>query len=149
MNIMKIMRQNKTTVIVILLFIILVFAGLAVKDWFFPDDGKALYGDIEGLSEHEFTNEMQTALITKFKENTSVKEVEIIVKEAKLITVILTVNDDVTVDTAKALPNIILENVEEKYLSFYDFQVMIKKDVEDATFPIIGTKHNSLAIFSY
>ncbi len=149
MNLMKTMRKNKSTVVVILIFIILIFAALAVQDWFFPDERKAIYGDIEGLEEHQFTEDLQEALTTKFKENAAVKEVSYIVKEAKLITVVLTLTDETTIDSAKTVPNLILENVEEKYLTFYDWQVMITKDIEQEGFPLIGYKHHTLPTFTY
>ena len=44
-------------------------------------------------------------------------------------------------ETAKGLTTTITDNLEKTQTSYYDIQVFISKDNDDASFPIIGYKH--------
>lgn len=57
--------------------------------------------------------------------------------------------DDTSVDTAKALNTKVLDSLSNKEKKFYDIQIFVKKDSEATDFPIIGYKHHAKDTFSW
>lgn len=146
----KFIKNNKLTVItsiICLVFVILVFA---IKLTFFPDEGRAIYGDrLDGIEEVEITSKQEKNIVSKLEEKDEVKSVDTDIK-GRILNVIITVNDDVELDPAKALAPVITENLEEDQNGYYDIQVFIKKsNEEDTRFPIIGYKHQDKDEFSW
>ena len=145
----KFIKNNKLTVITFIICVIFVIIVFAVKLTFFPDEAKAIYGDrLDGIEEVEITSKEQDNIISKLEEKAEVKKAEVDIK-GRIINVIITVNDDVEVNSAKALTTTITDTLEEDQRSYYDIQVFIKKDNDDARYPIIGYKHQDKDSFSW
>lgn len=145
----KFIKNNKLTVITFIICVIFVIIVFAVKLTFFPDEAKAIYGDrLDGIEEVEITSKQQDNIISKLEEKAEVKKAEVDIK-GRIINVIITVNDDVEVNSAKALTTTITDTLEEDQRSYYDIQVFIKKDNDDARYPIIGYKHQDKDSFSW
>ena len=145
----KFIKNNKLTVItsiICLVFVILVFA---IKLTFFPNEGTAIYGDrLDGIEEVEITDDEQDKIISSLEGKDEVKKVETDIK-GRTLNVLITVNDDVELDPAKALTSSITDTLDKEQLGFYDIQVFISKDNDDARFPIIGYKHQDKDEFSW
>ena len=145
----KFIKNNKLTVITFIICVIFVIIVFAVKLTFFPDEAKAIYGDrLDGIEEVEITSKEQDNIISKLEEKAKIKKAEVDIK-GRIINVIITVNDDVEVNSAKALTTTITDTLEEDQRSYYDIQVFIKKDNDDARYPIIGYKHQDKDSFSW
>ena len=145
----KFIKNNKLTVITFIICVIFVIIVFAVKLTFFPDEAKAIYGDrLDGIEEVEITSKQQDNIISKLEEKAEVKKAEVDIK-GRIINTIITVNDDVEVNSAKALTTTITDTLEEDQRSYYDIQVFIKKDNDDAKYPIIGYKHQDKDSFSW
>ena len=145
----KFIKNNKLTVITFIICVIFVIIVFAVKLTFFPDEAKAIYGDrLDGIEEVEITSKQQDNIISKLEEKAEVKKAEVDIK-GRIINAIITVNDDVEVNSAKALTTTITDTLEEDQRSYYDIQVFIKKDNDDARYPIIGYKHQDKDSFSW
>ena len=145
----KFIKNNKLTVITFIICVIFVIIVFAVKLTFFPDEAKAIYGDrLEGIEEVEITSKEQDNIISKLEEKAEVKKAEVDIK-GRILNVIITVNDDVELDAAKALTGTITDTLEEEQTSYYDIQVFVKKDNDDARYPIIGYKHQDKDTFSW
>lgn len=145
----KFIKNNKLTVITFIICVIFVIIVFAVKLTFFPDEAKAIYGDrLDGIEEVEITSKEQDNIISKLEEKAEVKKAEVDIK-GRIINTIITVNDDVEVNSAKALTTTITDTLEEDQRSYYDIQVFIKKDNDDARYPIIGYKHQDKDSFSW
>lgn len=145
----KFIKNNKLTVITFIICVIFVIIVFAVKLTFFPDEAKAIYGDrLDGIEEVEITSKQQDNIISKLEEKAEVKKAEVDIK-GRIINTIITVNDDVEVNSAKALTTTITDTLEEDQRSYYDIQVFIKKDNDDARYPIIGYKHQDKDSFSW
>lgn len=145
---MKMLKKNKYTVIALCIFILLVFFLYEAKQWFFPDTGKALYGD-RLVGKVDVADETYDALVAKIKENPKVKEAHVR-ENGKSINVYITVQADTTIDEAKALTNNMLEPFNDSQVGYYDFQVIVSKEEEaENNFPIIGNKHHNGAGFSW
>lgn len=138
---MRYLRRNKFTIIAIVLLIVFVFIGVQVKNIFVPDEGKASYGDrLSEIKDHKLDDDWFTKIEDKFKENDKVSKIENKV-HGKIINLIITVNDDVDVNTAKEIGNSIVSMFENNELTYYSLQVYLKKDNEALNnFPIIGYK---------
>ena len=145
----KFIKNNKLTVITFIICVIFVIIVFAVKLTFFPDEAKAIYGDrLEGIEEVEITSKEQDNIISKLEEKAEVKKAEVDIK-GRILNVIITVNDDVELDVAKALTGTITDTLEKDQTSYYDIQVFVKKDNDDARYPIIGYKHQDKDTFSW
>ena len=138
---MRFIRKNKFVIIAIGVFLILVILAFQVVNMFFPEEGKALYGNrLDGIEEVEITDSKKEQIENSLKEDAITKEASVSVA-GKIIEIIVTVQDDTTKDAAKALTTRVLDSLEDDEKSFYDVQIFIKKDTEASDFPIIGYKH--------
>ena len=146
---MSFIRKNKFVIIAIGVFLILVILAFQVVNMFFPEEGKALYGNrLDGIEEVEITDSKKEQIENSLKEDAITKEASVSVA-GKIIEVIVTVQDDTTKDAAKALTTRVLDSLEDDEKSFYDVQIFIKKDTEASDFPIIGYKHQNKDGFSW
>ena len=146
----KFMKNNKlvvVTFIICLIFVILVFA---VKLTFFPDEARAIYGDrLDGIEKVEITDSKQDKIVSALENLDTVKEASCDIK-GRILNVLITVNDDVDLNTAKGLTTTVTDNLKKEQTSYYDIQVFISKDNEDdASFPIIGYKHQDKDSFAW
>lgn len=142
-------KNNKVTVVAFIICVIFVILVFAVKLTFFPNEGTAIYGDrLDGIEEVEITDKQQEDIIKALEDKDEVKEVSCDIK-GRTLNVLITVNDDVELDPAKALTSSITDNLEEDQTSYYDIQVFISKDNDDTRFPIIGYKHQNKDGFSW
>ena len=146
---MSFIRKNKFVIIAIAVFLILVIIAFQVVNMFFPEEGKALYGDrLEGIEEVELSDKKLSSMSSAIEDDAAVKEASVSVA-GKIVEVIITVQDDTTVDTAKGLNDIVLEQLDDDEKGFYDIQIFVKKDTDAADFPIIGYKHHAKDSFSW
>lgn len=146
---MSFIRKNKFVIIAIGVFFILVVLVFQIATMFFPEEGTALYGDrLDGIEEVELSNSKLTKIESNLKSDGAVKEADVSVA-GKIVEVIITVQDDTSVDTAKALNTKVLDSLSNKEKKFYDIQIFVKKDSEATDFPIIGYKHHAKDTFSW
>ena len=142
-------KNNKVAVVAFIICVIFVILVFAVKLTFFPNEGTAIYGDrLDGIEEVEITDKQQEDIIKSLEDKDEVKEVSCDIK-GRTLNVLITVNDDVELDPAKALTSSITDILEEDQTSYYDIQVFISKDNDDTIFPIIGYKHQNKDEFSW
>lgn len=146
---MSFIRKNKFVIIAIGVFLILVILVFQVVSVFFPKEGKALYGNrLEGIEKVEITDSKKEQIENSLKEDSITKEANVSVA-GKIIEVIVIVQDDTTIDSAKTLSTKVLNSLNENEKIFYDIQVFIKKNTDANNFPIIGYKHHAKENFSW
>ncbi len=146
---MSFIRKNKFIIIAIGVFLILVFLAFQVVTMLFPKEGTALYGDrLDGIKEVELTDKKLSNIESTLKEDSATKEAKASV-QGKIVEVIITVQDETSVDTAKALSNKVLDCLTKDEKKFYDVQVFVKKDNDATDFPIIGYRHHAKDTFSW
>ena len=146
----KFIKNNKLVAITFIICVIFVILVFAIKLTFFPNEAKAIYGDrLDGIKEVEITDSEQDDIVSALEDLDTVKEASCDIK-GRILNVLITVNDDVALDTAKTLPTTVTDNLKKKQTSYYDIQVFISKDnEEDVSFPIIGYKHQDKDDFSW
>lgn len=143
---MNLIRKNKYTIIAVVVFTIMVFCLYQAKELFFPNAGKAIYGD-RLVGKVEVDKEVYKTVKSKIKENEKVKEITTR-ENGKLINISIVVNDDTSIDDAKKLTDNILEPFTDSQKGYYDFQVFISKESEsENNFPIIAYKHHNSSSF--
>lgn len=142
-------KEHKILVVTVIFLVILIVISFIVKGVFFSNGGNAVYGDrLKGIKEVEITKGERQDLIDFIEEDSSVAKCEYSL-QGKIINIIITINDDVGLDTAKSLAGKVLEKLDTDQKKFYDIQVFVKKDHGGNDFPIIGYKQNSKEGFSW
>ena len=146
----KILKNNRYTVIAIVLFAVLVVIGLILSKSLFPNSGAPVYGNrLDGIEEVKISNENLKELESKIKEKEFVTEVNATIK-GKIVNVIITVKKETNANDAKALSSIMTDYFPKEQTDYYDFQIFIKnEDGEQGGYPIIGYKNNGSSAFSY
>lgn len=143
---MKMVKKNKYTIIAVVIFIIMVFFLYQAKELFFPNEGKAIYGD-RLVGKVEIEAEVYKNVESKIKESDKVKSVSIR-ESGKLINISIVVQGDTSIEDAKKLTDNILEPFTDSQKGYYDYQVFISKEEEEENnFPIIAYKHHNSASF--
>lgn len=146
---MKFIKKNKFTIIAIVCFLAFMLVLIQVKNIFFPNTGKAIYGDrLDGIEEVEVSNSKLDKIVSKYTDNEAVSSAKTQVR-GKIINVIVTIKDEVSLEDAKGLANIVLDVLSKKQKKFYDIQVLIDKTNDSKQFPIIGYKHHSKETFTF
>ena len=149
MNVKNFIKNNKVTVVAFIICVIFVVLVFAIKLTFFPNEGTAIYGDrLDGIEKVEITDKQQKDIIKSLEDKDEVKSADTDIK-GRTLNVLITVNDDVELDPAKALTSSVIDNLKKDQTSFYDIQVFISKDNDDTRFPIIGYKHQDKDEFSW
>lgn len=140
-QIIRLVKENKLTTFVIVIFVLMVIVFHQLFSLLVPNTGKPIYGNTEGKEEAKVDPSLYETLKTTLKEDKMVEEVEVIEGE-KLITFIITVTADTTVDQAKSLAPKTLEGFSDVQKAFYNFQIFVKKvDEAQNNFPISAYKH--------
>ena len=146
---MDFIRKNKFTIIEICCFLLLVVVLVQVKNIFFPNMGKAIYGKrLEGIESAKVTDDKLSTVKENLGAQDSISKVSILIN-GKIINVMLTVGDDLGLDQAKALSDVVYQEFSPDVQKFYDFQVFIQKKNGASNFPIIGYKHHNKENFSW
>lgn len=144
---MKFIKKNKNAIIAVGVFVIVLILFIIIKNTFFPDEKQAIYGTrLEGIENVKISDDVEDKVKASLDE--SVQDVSVRTA-GRIVNVILTVNSDVSADTAKGYAIKVLEIFEEDQKKYYDFQVFIKKEAESNEFPIVGYKHHNKDSFSW
>lgn len=140
-QIIRIIKENKLTVAVVIIFILMVILGHNLFNLLVPNTGKPIYAEMEGKEEARVDSSVYQELKDNLNKEEIVENVEII-EEEKLITFIITVTSDTTIDKAKALAPKTLEGFNDIQKAYYNYQIyVIKTDEALNNFPISGYKH--------
>ena len=147
---MRYLRRNKFTLIALGCLMLIVVVVAVLKNEFVPDEKVAAYGTrLDGIENHKIGNELFDSIKSKLKENERVLEVTNYL-HGKIINLIITVNDEVSVDEAKGIANSTIGLFENEELSYYSLQVYVKKNNEKLNnFPIIGYKGTDAASLNF
>ena len=149
MNVKNFIKNNKVTVIAFIICVIFVILVFALKLTFFPNEGTAIYGDrLDGIEKVEITDSDQKNIIKSLEEKDEVKNADTDIK-GRTLNVLITVNDDVELDSSKALTSSVIDNLKKDQTGYYDIQIFISKDNDDTRYPIIGYKHQDKDEFSW
>lgn len=154
---MKIIKNNKGIFITLFIVLVLVIAGVFVLKAFFPSGNE--YGNrLKGIEKVSFSDKEIKKLEKEIKDREKIKKTSINIK-GKLINIMITVEEDASIDDMKDHCKEKLELFDEEELSYYDIQFYLvkeetkkeedkkddkeKEDEEDTKYPSIGYKHKT------
>lgn len=142
----KFIRKHKNLVLFILIILLSLFAVYYTKNIMNTTETKAIYGERKDAIKGK---EISKDKLSKVESSISdAKEVNART-QGRIIEVIITAKDNVSVSDAKKMADQVSNVFTNDEKKLYDIQVLIKKDKEDASFPIIGYKHHSKNSFSW
>lgn len=148
-NLGKFLKKNKMTVIVIICCLALTIILFALKLTFFPNEAKAIYGDrLDGLSEAKIKNSDLEQIESNLKEKDGVEKISTSIS-GRILNVIITVKDDVSLESVKSFPDEVDKALDDDQKKAYDVQVFIKKNKEDDKFPVIAYRHQGGDHYSF
>lgn len=142
-------KEHKIVVLAVLLMLIIIVLAFLVKMTFFSNSGNAVYGNrLDGIEKVKVDSNQKKDIIENLKNDSAVSKATYQL-QGKIINIVITVNDDVGLDTAKSLTSKVVEKLDDDQKKFYDIQVFIKKNNDAKDFPIIGYKHHNKDDFSW
>ena len=149
-GIKKILKDNKYTVIGILVFIVIALLVSVVYNILFAGAGAPIYGNrLDGIEEVEITKEQRNKLVDTLKEEEKVVEASTNIK-GKILNVHITVSEGTKLSDAKKLTSKITEIIENDQKKFYDIQVFIDIEGENIDgYPTIGYLGKAEKEFKY
>lgn len=144
---MKFIKKNINKIVLIGVIVLAILGVIVAKITFSPNESKAIYGSrLNGKSKVQIKDEDKKKIEESIKGQT--KDIDIRVP-GRIIEIMVTANDDVTLEVAKDFGTKIIESISEDKKAYYDIQLMIKNDANEAQFPIIGYKHHTNTSFSW
>ncbi|MDE5587314.1 MAG: hypothetical protein K2I72_02965 [Bacilli bacterium] len=142
---MKLVKKNKFTIIVVVLFVIFMFGVSEIKKMFFASEG-AVYGD-RLVGKVEVDKETYDQLKEHISQKEKVESVEIR-ENGRSINISITVANDTSLEQAKAVTDGAIDLFTDSQKGYYDFQAFIyKTDAAENNFPIIGYRHHNSSVF--
>ncbi len=142
---MKLVKKNKFTIVVVVLFVIFMFGVSEIKKVFFANDG-AVYGD-RLVGKVEVDKETYNQLKEQIQQKEKVESVEVR-ENGRLINLSITVANDTSLEEAKAVTDGMIDLFTDSQKGYYDFQAFIyKTDAAENNFPIIGYRHHNSSVF--
>lgn len=133
---MKFIKRNRSIIVSIVVFFILILLCLQVKNILFPNDGLAVYGNrLEGkVAITKNLNKKIQELLPEGATKVTVRD------SGRILNITITVTDTITRDTAKSFATQSLAALSEEEANYYDIQFFLVKNAEANDFPIIGYK---------
>ena len=145
----KFINKNKHTIVALGVFLAFIFLAGQLYRIFVPELGSIVYGNrLDGIEEVMLSDTNKANLVSTLEDNVLVKRASVNIT-GRIINVIITVEDDVSVAYSRGLTSIILETIDEDQIEFFDIQVFITKDTDDSQFPLIGYKQNIREEFAW
>ena len=135
--------ENRVLCVLFIIVIICAFLILGVCVKYFFGSSKSSYGDrLNGIEQVEITEEIKNNFINRVKEDEAILDVSLDVK-GKIIYISMTFQNTLTLEEAKARANNSVSLWEEKYLSFYDLNYIIKQEENDENkgFLLMGARN--------
>lgn len=133
---MKFIKRNKSIIVSLIIFFILILLCIQVKNILFPNDGLAVYGNrLEGkVAVTTNLNKKMQELLPEGATKVSVRD------SGRILNITITVSDNITRDTAKSFATQTLPALSEEEANYYDLQFFLVKNTDAPDFPIIGYK---------
>lgn len=137
----KFIKKHRYTLILLLIFILLGFLSIKVKDILVPDEGKATYGDrLKDIEKHTIASSTYEKIEDDITTDKNVLNISHRL-QGKVINYFITVDDKLSIKDAKEIGNKLISLMDEDLLNYYSIQIyIIKEDKSLNNFPIIGLK---------
>lgn len=142
-------RNNKYTIIVLGIFLVLLVLAFASYNLIFPNLGKPVYGNrLNGIENVKISKDELKELGKELEKKDYVTSATVSVT-GRIIKPIITVKKGTKPEDAKKLTEVLLKYFEEEYVEFYDMEIFIKNEEKESGYPIIGYKSRNAKTFTY
>lgn len=140
---MKFLKNNKKLTIALIVVLFLLFMFLIYKI-LFGGNGNGVYGNrLKEIDNVKISKNTEEKLIKELEAHDEVEKVSYKLK-GRIINVILTVNDETSLDRGKEIANEVLNYFDDDEKEYYDFQVFLNSSNDSSeTYPKIGYKNNT------
>lgn len=130
---MNFIKKNKMTLIVVVIFLLLVLLLVQLKEIFFPAVGTAIYGNrLAGIKDVNISPDTIDQVKDSFKED-GVSKVSTRIS-GRTVEIMITVNPDVSLETAKSYGNKSLESFSESQKNIMTFKYLSKRKMSLLSF---------------
>lgn len=135
---MKFIKKHLTAIIVTFICLLLVIlAAFAVYRMFYPSNDKSVYGN-----RLDNAPEISSEMISKIKEKMINSEIVNTIDyntTVKTMKFYVDVKDNTKIESAKKLSNIVIENLTDDIINFYDISIYLtQKNGKMKEYPAIG-----------
>ena len=127
-KIMKLLK-NKTFVMFLVLFVILLVCLFLLKSAFIPNRGSNYGNRLDGIEKISFKDKDKTKITKSIEENDKVSSCKLVI-HGKIINIIYNVNENVGVNEAKEISQSSLDKFSKEVKEFYDIQFIITNNEE-------------------
>jgi len=146
-DIKKFAKKHLNIIIGVVILVFAIIAAIMIKNFFFPDDSKMIYGNrLEGRDKVKITEKKQKEIKDNIGEYSKKTTVRI---AGRIIYVDVIVNDDVNQDKAHEIGGKVLEKLSDEEKAYYDVQFLINNEKDKDHFPMAGYKHHAKTAISW
>ncbi len=149
-KLIKELKENKYTTIVFCIFLGLFLFGWLLYGMVMPSAGEPVYGNrLDGIEEVEITDEQQDEIVKAVEEKSYVNSASVHIS-GKIVNVIVEVKEGTKTASSRALNTTVTKVLEDDQISFYDIQLFVTNENENAKgYPIIGYKSATAKKFTF
>ena len=146
----KFIKKHKKQCIIGGIIFLVIFFAIIIWLFIIPIFSNNKYGDrLDGIEDHEISSETIDTIEEALLDNEQILDVSYN-NEGRCLRFIITVDPEMSTDDAKALGDVILENIDEDDQSYYDIEFYINtEDDDDDNYPIAGYKHKTSDTFVF
>ena len=149
MDIKKIKKfvKKHINLFVLIGVVLLCFLGIGmIKYIFFPTETRAIYGNrLDGRKKVNITDEEINTIKDLYKDSSKETKVRI---QGRIIYIDINGNDDLSLEVAKGFDKVLGVLSDDKK-AYYDIQIIVRNDANQAQFPIIGYKQHTREAFNW
>ena len=138
---MKFIKKNKSTIVGILVFILALAGIFAIKSVMSSGEEKAIYGTrLKGRDSIKITDSRKKEVENKLANDTEKVEVSV---AGRIVNILITAKEGTSLEDAKKLGDKAVEVFSSAEKKYYDIQIFITNEKNEAQFPIIGYRHHT------
>lgn len=139
----KLWKENKITILFAIVVILILLVLFIMIFPLYSTRSGSDYGDrLDGIKDVAIDDNVNSKIESYFESTEKVKSVKTNLK-GKLYNIIITTNDDVSVNEIADISNEVISNFDEKQLKFYDIQIFISSTSDSETKSIVGYKNKN------
>lgn len=136
--------KNRGIAVILLLTIIFLIILIVIFTELLIGGSSNKYGTrLDGIADVKITKDTYDGVKEELTDTGLIESVEIRL-QGKIVYTTIVLKNDTSVDKAKEIASLTLDNYQEDELNFYDFSYFLKWESEEETKVITGNKHHNL-----
>lgn len=142
-KIKKLWEQNRVLFVLFIIIIVCLLIVIGVFASYFFGSSKSNYGErLNGIENYKITEEMENNFLDSLKNDEQVSDANFKIR-GKVVYVTIYFKEGISLVEAESKALASLQNFDENYQKFYDFNYTLKQDATEASegFLIMGAKN--------